>query len=103
MEQMHNVGSHVLDLNRELMLDGNALAGTLYDIFGAEMTTTPAECASCGDVAEMGALLAFTHAPGMVLRCPSCENVMLRIVETPDAIYFDARGAVYLRLARRSA
>jgi hypothetical protein len=25
---------------------------------------------------------------------------MLRIVQTPDAIYLDARSAVYLRLAR---
>ncbi len=92
-----------MDMNRELMLDGNALAGILYDIFGAEMTTTPAECANCGDVAEMGALLAFTHAPGMVLRCPSCENVVVRIVQTPDSIYLDARGAAYLRLTKRNA
>ncbi len=97
MEQMQ------MDTNLELMLDGNALAGALYDIFGTEMTTTPAECASCGNVAEMGALLAFTHAPGMVLRCPTCESILLRMVETPDAIYLDARGAVYLRIAKRSA
>jgi hypothetical protein len=92
-----------MDTNLELMLDGNALAGMLYDVFGAEMTSTPAECASCGNVAEMGALLAFTHAPGMVLRCPTCESIVLRMVETPDAIYLDARGAVYLRMAKRSA
>ncbi len=91
-----------MDANLELMLDGNALAGTLYDIFGAEMTTTPAQCASCGDIAEMGALLAFTHAPGMVLRCPSCESIVLRIVQTPEAIYLDARGASYLRLGRQA-
>ncbi len=89
-----------MDMNRELMLDGNALAGILYEIFGTEMTTTPAECASCRKVAEMGALLAFTQAPGMVLRCPSCESVVLRIVQTPNAIYFDARGAIYLKLNR---
>ncbi len=88
------------DMNRELMLDGNALAGMLYDIFGTEMTTTPARCAHCGDIAAMGALLAFTQAPGMVLRCPSCDSVVLRMVQTPNAVYLDARGAAYLRLAR---
>lgn len=36
----------------------------------------------------------------MVLRCPGCESVMLRIVQTADATYLDVRGAVYLRLAR---
>jgi hypothetical protein len=88
------------DMNRMLMLDGNAAAGILHEIFGAEMTTVPGECAHCGNVAEMGRLLAFTQAPGLVLRCPACENVVLRIVQTPDSIYLDLRGATYLRLAR---
>ncbi|MDB5057438.1 MAG: hypothetical protein JWO59_910, partial [Chloroflexi bacterium] len=29
-----------------------------------------------------------------------CEQVVLRIVVTPDATYLDARGAVFLRLKR---
>ena len=91
------------DMNREMMLDGNAAAGVLQDIFALEMTASPTECAHCGNVGEIGTLLAFTQAPGTVLRCPVCENVMLRIVETPDAIYLDARGAAYLRLERRTS
>ncbi len=86
-------------MNRELMLDGNAVAGVLHGIFGTEMTTVPGECAHCGHVAEIGALLAFTQGPGIVLRCPTCENIVVRIVQTPDAIYLDARGATYLRLS----
>jgi len=89
-----------VDVNRALMLDGNAVAGVLWEIFGAEMTASPTECASCGFEGEMGGLLAFTQSPGMVLRCPACEQVVVRIVLTPDAVYIDARGAVYLRLAR---
>ena len=88
------------DLNRELMLDANAVAGLFQEIFGVEMTASPTECAHCGNAAEVGTLLAFTQAPGVVLRCSTCENVMLRIVRTPDALFLDARGAVYLRLAR---
>ena len=88
------------DLNHELMLDANAAAGLLHEIFGVEMTAAPTECANCGNEAEIGTLLAFTHGPGLVLRCSTCENIVLRLVETPDAIYLDARGAVYLRLAR---
>jgi hypothetical protein len=88
------------DVNRELMLDGNAVAGLLHDIFGLEMTDLPAECAHCGSVSALGELLAFTQAPGAVLRCPDCEEVVARIVQTPGAIYLDLRGAAYLRLAR---
>jgi hypothetical protein len=89
------------DVTHTLMLDGNAAAGLLAEIFAEEMTAAPAECANCGRVGEVGTLLAFTQAPGLVLRCPACESVMLRVVETPDAIYLDVRGAAYLRLARR--
>jgi len=90
------------DLNRELMLDANATAGLLYEIFGVEMTASPTECAHCGNEGEVGELLAFMHGPGVVLRCSKCENVVLRIVRTTEAILLDARGAVYLRLARYS-
>jgi hypothetical protein len=90
----------VNDMNRELMLDANAVAGVFQEIFGVEMTAAPTECAHCGNEAEIGTLLAFTQGPGIVLRCSTCEQVMLRITQTPDAIYLDARGAVYLRLAR---
>ena len=90
----------VNDLNRELMLDANAAAGLFEEIFGAEMTATPTECAHCGAEGEVGTLLAFTRGPGIVLRCPECEQVMVRIVQTPEAYYIDARGAVYLRVRR---
>jgi uncharacterized Zn finger protein len=89
-----------IDINHELMLDGNATAGLLYEIFGVEMTASPTECAHCGNQGEIGDLLAFTQGPGIILRCPACGNVTLRIVQTPEAIFLDARGAVYLRLSR---
>lgn len=87
------------DINHQLMLDANATAGLLFEIFGVEMTASPTECANCGNEGEVGELLAFTQGPGIVLRCTTCEHVVLRIVKSPDAIYLDARGAVYLRLA----
>jgi hypothetical protein len=93
----------VTDINRELMLDANAAAGLLYEIFGVEMTAAPTECANCGNEGEIGELLAFVHGPGIILRCSTCEHVVLRIVQTPDEIILDARGAVYLRLARSRA
>ncbi len=89
-----------IDLTRSLMVDGNAAAGMLEEIFSIEMTASPTECAHCGYEGEVGTLLAFIAAPGLVLRCPGCENVILRIVTTPRGVYVDARGAVFLRMAR---
>jgi len=88
-------------LDRALVLDGNAAAGLLFEVFGMEMTVSQTECASCGQEGQLGTLLAFTHGPGLVLRCPACESIILRIVQTPGGTVLDARGAVYLRLAER--
>ncbi len=77
------------DPSRELMLDGNAVAGLLQEVFGAEMTANRAQCAHCGDVNMLGALLLFGGAMGSVLRCPGCEDVMVRIVARGDALWLD--------------
>ncbi len=84
------------DLNRELMLDGNAVAGELAAVFGIDMTTSDTECAGCGRAHQMGSLLAFTLGPGIVLRCPSCESVMIKLVRTPHGLYLDARGVAVM-------
>jgi hypothetical protein len=87
------------DMNTALMVDGNAVAGQLAQIFGRDMTITVARCAGCAHDAEMGALMAFIRGPGIVLRCPACQAAIARIVETPTAIYLEARGAAFLRMA----
>jgi hypothetical protein len=92
---------HGDDPGIERELDGNALAGTLEMLFGSDMTAIPGRCANCGTVNMVGAMRAYTHAPGAVVRCPACDEVVLRVVQTADATYVDARGAAYLRFQRR--
>jgi hypothetical protein len=86
-------------IDREL--DGNALAGLLESVFGSDMTAIPGRCTHCGTVHMVGGLRAYMRGPGAVLRCPTCDGVVLRIVETSEALYVDARGAAYLRFERR--
>jgi|SRR5450631_474729 hypothetical protein len=90
-----------MDVSRALMLDGNSVAGLLAEAFGVEMTGSPCKCAHCGAVGAMATLLAFTHAPGVVLRCPRCEEVVLRMVTTAEVIYLDVQGAAYIKVQRR--
>jgi hypothetical protein len=87
-----------MDMNTQMMLDGNAVAGKLQTIFGVEMTATSSICAQCGCTSMMGELRAFTQSPGIVLRCPTCESVMLRLVQAPQATLLDARGVMYLKI-----
>lgn len=84
----------------EQMLDGNAAGGALMAIFGADVTAVPGRCGHCGTVNMVGAMRTYVQAPGMVLRCPACRGVVVRIVETPDSTYVDLRGVAYLRFER---
>jgi hypothetical protein len=88
------------DMNTALMVDGNAVAGELQQLFGRDMTMVEVRCSGCSTDSPMGALMAFVRGPGVVLRCPSCQAAIVRIVEAPTAHYLDARGALYLRLWR---
>jgi hypothetical protein len=82
------------------MLDGNVAGGTLGAIFGADLTAVPGRCGHCGVVNMVGAMRAYVDAPGMVLRCPACTGVVVRIVETPTSTLVDLRGIAYLRFER---
>ena len=88
------------DVVRDLTLDGNAVAGLLEEVFGADMTTADGECAHCGSANAVGALRAYTRAPGVVLRCPACGGVIARIVQTPRGTLVDLRGAAHLAMRR---
>jgi hypothetical protein len=57
--------------------DGNAIAGALQEVFISEVTTGRIACAGCGKVEPIGAEHAYTQAPGIVLRCRHCEDVLL--------------------------
>jgi hypothetical protein len=47
-------------------------------------------------VAPVGALVAYGHDMGAVLRCVSCEAVMLRVVRTPGRMHLDLSGVALL-------
>lgn len=92
----------IADETQSLMLDGNAMAGLLHELFDAEMTVSPVECANCGRVGELGSLWAFVETPGYVMRCPGCTNIVIRLTVTPSLVYLDARGAAYLCIPNRN-
>ncbi|HEY6057780.1 MAG TPA: DUF6510 family protein [Candidatus Limnocylindrales bacterium] len=90
-----------VDPMADQILDGNAVAGVLAAALGVDMTDVPSRCAHCGATNVVAELRAYVRAPGTVLRCPSCDGVVVRFVETEVATYVDARGAAFLRFERR--
>ena len=62
-------------------LDGNAIAGWLFEHFGAEMTTTRGRCRHCGTPSVIAELQVYSRAPGAVVRCRTCGNVVMVLVK----------------------
>ena len=73
-----------------LMLDGNAVAGVLQEVFAAAVTTAIGTCSTCGVSEPLGAVHVFRDA-GDVLRCPHCDNSM-KIVRGGDRLWISFSG-----------
>ena len=80
-------------------LDGNAAAGALREVFSLDVTTATGQCVGCGSSAAMAETRVYVDAPGLVMRCRSCDSVLLRVVRSPDRTWIDMRGLTYLELA----
>jgi hypothetical protein len=86
-------------------LDGNAAAGMLEEIFAFDVTSARSTCAGCGQTYPVGALLLYGGEVGIVLRCPSCKRVQLRVARHGDQsgqYWIDLRGMAVLRIAPTS-
>jgi len=87
-------------MDNERHVDGNALAGVFHEVFGREMTRECGCCSQCGAASQLGAVWVY-RAAGDVLRCPSCESVLMVIV--PDAsgmrVSFESMRWVHIRLS----
>jgi hypothetical protein len=79
-------------------LDGNVAAGILANVFYPEMTTAATSCAHCGAVRQLGELVAYVHAPGIILRCTSCDAVLLRVMQHHKRVWLDLRGMSVLEM-----
>jgi phage FluMu protein Com len=70
-------------------LDGNAIAGALVEHFGHEMTMAEVRCSHCQTTSMMAELRVYLKAPGAVARCPTCEEVVMVIVNVRGVERFD--------------
>jgi len=80
-----------------LMLDGNAVAGLLQELFVVEATTMVGTCRNCGAREPVGAARVFRGA-GIVLRCPHCDHALGRLVKAQGRMWVDLGGIRSLEL-----
>jgi hypothetical protein len=79
-------------------LDGNAIAGLLHDVFGAELTTATAVCAHCGTAGVLAECVVYVGGPGAVARCRTCSGLLLAIVEVRGVRCVDQLGVKSLEV-----
>jgi hypothetical protein len=77
--------------------DGTVLTGPLQSILGMEVTAAVGCCTGCGRTAPMAEVRVFDHPPGVIARCPVCDQVLLRLVQGPGRAWLDLRGLAYLQ------
>jgi ribosomal protein S27E len=82
----------------DMKLDGNAIGGLLREVFTMEMTSAETTCAGCGAVNAIGRVDVYLNAPGAVVRCPACSQVLMRIVHGRGRYWIDLTGTRCLEL-----
>ena len=77
-------------------VDGNAIGGLLMALFGTEMTTAVATCGSCGAVREVAELPVYMPGLGIVVRCRSCQSVLMVFTGVRQVTCVDLMGLASL-------
>jgi hypothetical protein len=78
--------------------DGNAIAGLLQEVFGAELTTAVGTCAGCGNQGPLAETEVYLRGPGTVVRCRVCHNTLMVLVTVRSTTCVDRRGLLALEL-----
>ena len=74
-------------------LDGNAAGGLLREVFAFDATAARMTCSGCTRIVPMGELRLYAIELGAIVRCPSCDEAVVRIGRTPRGLWLDLRGA----------
>jgi hypothetical protein len=78
--------------------NGNAAAVKMQAIFPFDMTLFQVTCTGCDATNAIGATATYLHGIGKVIRCPSCNNVFIRIVHASGHFLLDMLGVRVLQI-----
>lgn len=79
-------------------VDGNALAGPLFELFRVDMTTASGRCSGCRNVDLLARTSVYASRMGAVIRCGNCGIVQGVLVEIGGTISLRLPGVALMRL-----
>jgi hypothetical protein len=62
------------------------------------MTQVQATCTGCGATNAIGALAVYMPGMGTIIRCPSCDTVLIRVAQGRGNYWLDMRGVRVLQI-----
>ncbi|MBD3940899.1 hypothetical protein IF188_04175 [Microbacterium sp. NEAU-LLC] len=66
--------------NATSTVDGNAVAGMLWDVFGADVTAVVGVCGGCGSAAPFAEAVVELDEAAAIVRCRSCTHTLFTVL-----------------------
>ncbi|WP_203579377.1 DUF6510 family protein [Microbacterium hibisci] len=70
--------------NATSVVDGNAAAGMLWDVFGADVTALTGVCGGCGAAAPVAETVVELDDTAAIVRCRSCTHTLFTVLRGPE-------------------
>lgn len=84
-------------------VDGNAIVGPLSLALGTDAALARLTCRACGLDHLVAEAHVYLRAPGIVIRCPSCGNAEIVLVELEHRVQITTMGVERLVLGGSEA
>ena len=83
-------------MNASTVVDGNAIAGMMLDIFGADVTALFGTCAACESEARFAEAVVELDRHIAIVRCRSCTRTLFTVLhaESDPRLVIGALGAI---------
>ncbi len=72
--------------NARSIVDGNAAAGLLADVFGDDVTALVGVCGGCSASAPLAETTVELDDTAAIVRCRTCTHTLITVLRTPSGI-----------------
>ena len=66
--------------NAAVVVDGNAAAGMLADVFAGDVTSIVGVCAGCGSIAPLAEAVVEIDEVAAIIRCRGCTHTLATVL-----------------------
>ena len=72
--------------NATSVVDGNAAAGILSEIFAGDVTLLAGECGGCGTVAPLAEAVVELDDVAAIVRCRGCTHTLITVLRSGEGL-----------------